>query len=144
MDLFNVLDISASALKAERQRAEVVASNLANAETTHTAGGGPYQRKSVVFGTEKMGGGFAAALSSADAAARGVHITQVITDKAPSLRRFDPGHPDADAQGYVAFPNINPMGELVDLMGAARSYELNISAVQSTKDMIQQTLQILT
>lgn len=144
MDFFNVLDISSSALQAERQRAEVTASNMANAETTHTSGGGPYRRKSVVFGTERMGASFASALDSADAAARGVHIKKVVTDSSPVVRRFDPGHPDADTQGYVAYPNINPMAELVDLMGAARSYALNISAVQSTKDMILQTLQILT
>lgn len=146
MNLFGVLDINSSALTAERERAEVVASNLANAETTSTPGGGPYKKQLVVFGTEQpWRGKFAQTLSSlADLHARGVKVEKVIQDQAPTVRRYDPGHPDADAGGYVSFPNINPVEETVNLMGAAQAYQLNVGAVQATKGMISETIQILT
>jgi flagellar basal-body rod protein FlgC len=146
MNLFGVLDINASALTAERERAEVVASNLANAETTSTPSGGPYKRQLVVFGTEQPGRGkFAQTLSRfGDLHARGVKVEKVVEDTAPAVRRYEPGHPDADADGYVSFPNINPVEEVVNLMGAAQAYQLNVAAVQATKAMISETLQILT
>jgi len=146
MNLFGVLDINASALTAERARAEVVASNLANAETTSTPGGGPYQKELVVFGTERPGRGrFAQTLSRfGDLHAREVKVEKVVQDKAPPLRRYEPGHPDADADGYVSFPDINPVEEMVNLMGAAQAYQLNVAAAQATKAMISETIQILT
>jgi flagellar basal-body rod protein FlgC len=146
MNLFAMFDVSGSALTAERERAEVVASNMANAETTRTAKGGPYQRQEVVFGSTPVGGSsFAERLASAsDGNVQGVQVVNVVTDPTPPIRRFDPSHPDADAQGYVSYPSINPVQEMVDLMGASRSYQLNISALQSTKQMIQQSLEILT
>ena len=146
MNLFAMFDVSGSALTAERERAEVVASNMANAETTRTAKGGPYQRQEVVFGSTPVGGSsFAERLASAsDGNVQGVHVVNVVTDPTPAIRRFDPSHPDADAQGYVSYPAINPVQEMVDLMGASRSYQLNVSALQSTKQMIQQSLEILT
>jgi flagellar basal-body rod protein FlgC len=148
MNLFAMFDVSGSALTAERERAEVVASNMANAETTHTAKGGPYQRQEVVFGSTPVGGSsFADRLASAtdtDENVQGVQVVKVATDPTPPIRRFDPSHPDADAQGYVSYPSINPVQEMVDLMGASRSYQLNVSALQSTKQMIQQSLEILT
>jgi flagellar basal-body rod protein FlgC len=146
MNLFAMFDISGSALTAERERAEVVASNMANAETTRTAKGGPYQRQEVVFGSSPVGGSsFAERLASAGTGnVQGVHVVNVVTDPTPAIRRFDPSHPDADAQGYVSYPAINPVQEMVDLMGASRSYQLNVSALQSTKQMIQQSLEILT
>jgi flagellar basal-body rod protein FlgC len=146
MNLFAMFDVSGSALTAERERAEVVASNMANAETTRTAKGGPYQRQEVVFGSTPVGGStFAERLASVDDGnIQGVHVVNVVTDPTPPIRRFDPSHPDADAQGYVSYPSINPVQEMVDLMGASRSYQLNISALQSTKQMIQQSLEILT
>ena len=145
MNLFGVLDISSSALQAERQRAEVSTSNLANAETTHTQQGGPYRRQLVVFGPAKVNtGSFASALNSVnDLHTRGVRVERVVTDKADPVRRYEPGHPDADSQGYVSYPAINPVEEMANLMSAARSYQLNVSAIQTTKAMIQQTLQIL-
>ena len=145
MNLFGVLEINSSALTAERERAEVVASNLANAETTRTPGGGPYKKQTVVFGTAPPGGSkFAQALSRLnDSHAQGVKVEQVVQDKAPGVRRYEPGHPDADADGYVAYPDINPVEEIVNLMGAAQAYQLNVSAVQATKAMISETLQIL-
>ncbi len=146
MNLFGVLDINASALTAERERAEVVASNMANAETTSTPGGGPYRKQLVVFGTERPGkGSFAQTLSRfGDLHARGVRVAKVVPDQSAAVRRYEPGHPDADADGYVSFPNINPAEERVNLMGAAQAYQLNVSAVQATKAMISETLQILT
>ena len=145
MNLFGVLEINASALTAERERAEVVASNLANAETTSTANGGPYKKQEVVFETAAVGKSkFAIALSSvSDLHARGVKVERVVQDQTPPVRRYEPGHPDADADGYVSFPNINPVEEMVNLMGAAQAYQLNVSAVQATKSMISETLQIL-
>jgi len=145
MNLLGVLDISASALTAERQRAEVLASNLANAQTTQTAKGGPYQRQLVVFGTRKAARStFANAFADfSDRYAQGVEVKRVVPDPTPAVQRFEPGHPDADNQGYVAYPAVDPIEEMVNLMGAARSYELNVAAVQATKNMISQSLQIL-
>ena len=145
MNLFRVLDISGTALLAERQRAEVVTSNLTNAETVHGADGGPYKRMHVVFGAHPMHrSGFAATLASfTDMHAEGVRVDRVVPDGAPPVRRFEPGHPDADADGYVSYPAINPVEEMVNLMGAARAYQLNASAVQSTKNMIQASIDII-
>jgi flagellar basal-body rod protein FlgC len=166
MNLFGVMDISASALQAERVRAEVVAANMANAETTRTAEGGPYRRQHVVF--EQAGGdGFAASLLGDDesgsnggmpalmgasssgsgtgsAVARGgVQVAAVLNDSSPPLERYDPTHPDAGPDGYVAYPDINPLTEMVDLMGATRSYGLNATAVQAEKNMVASSLEIL-
>jgi flagellar basal-body rod protein FlgC len=146
MNLFRVLEISGSALLAERERAEVVTSNLANAETTHTPGGGPYQRMHVVFAAHSMlpEASFPITLASfTDLHADGVQVARVVPDGAPPIRRYEPGHPDADAQGYVSYPDINPVEEMVNLMGAARAYQLNASAVQSTKNMIQTSIDII-
>jgi flagellar basal-body rod protein FlgC len=145
MNLLGVLEISGSALTAERQRAEVLASNLANAQTTQTAKGGPYQRQLVIFGTRKAGSSaFARAFAGfSERYAQGVEVKRVVPDPTPPVQRFEPGHPNADSQGYVAYPAVNPIEEMVNLMGAARSYELNVAAVQATKNMISQSFQIL-
>ena len=127
MNLFGLMETSGSGMQAERMRAEVVAANMANAETTRTQAGGPYRRQQVVF----------AANAGAD-----VHIAQVMADPAPPLKRYDPGHPDAGPDGYVAYPDINPLTEMVDLMGATRAYGLNGSAVQAEKSMIAAALEI--
>ncbi len=143
MNLFGVLDISASALMAERQRAEVVTSNLANAESAGANPSQVYRRQEVVFQAEPMGG-FANAMAAAGAPGpEGVAVTNVVTDSAPLIKRYDPGNVNADAQGYVHYPNVNPTQEITDLMEAVRSYQLNISAAQATKSMIQQTLTLL-
>jgi len=143
MNLFGMLEVSGSALTAERQRAEVVTSNMANAETTRTAEGGPYQRQLVVFHARqaRQFPMMLAALGST--ATRGVQVDQVVADGKPPIRRYQPGHPDADAQGFVAYPAIDPVEETADLLGAVRAYELNASAVQATKTMIQQSLDLL-
>ncbi len=146
MNLFGMMEISASALGAERIRAEIVTSNLANAESTHTPAGGPYQRRGVVFAAVRPS--FALSLASAapatrDSASTGVRVRDVVTDPAPPLVKYEPSHPDANGEGYVAYPNINPVSEMADLMGAARAYEMNISAITAAKQMIQQSIEIL-
>lgn len=125
MNLLGVMEISGSALTAERQRAEVLASNLANAQTTRTTKGSPYQRQLVIFGTRRAGNAtFAGVLSGlSDRFAQGVEVKRVVPDPTPPVERYEPGHPDADSQGYVAYPSINPIEEMVNLMGAARSFE---------------------
>jgi flagellar basal-body rod protein FlgC len=146
MSTFSLLEISGSALTAERQRAEVVAANMANAETTHTQDGGPYRRKEVVFASSgnmpfrMMLADFHSGLANAVPAVR---VQRVIDDPTPPLKRYEPGHPDADKDGYVAYPAINPVQEMVDLMGAVRSYQLNASAVAASKQMIQQSMELL-
>jgi len=145
VNLFGVMTISGTALLAERERAEIVASNLANAETTRTPQGGPYQREHVVFAAMRpFGMPFGVHLASmVDFSARGVQVEGVVADPAPPIRRYEPGAPDANAQGYVEVPNINPIEEEVNLMGAARSYQANVSAVEATKNMISSALEIL-
>jgi flagellar basal-body rod protein FlgC len=161
MNLFGLMETSGSAMQAERMRAEVVAANMANAETTRTESGEPYRRQHVVFAANQANTGFLNALADATepsetasgiplhldsleegSVAPGVHIAQVVEDSAPPLKRYDPGHPDADADGYVAYPDINPLTEMVDLMGATRAYGLNSSAVQAEKGMIGSALEI--
>jgi len=146
MSIFNLLEISGSALAAERQRAEVVAANMANAETTHTADGGPYQRKEVVFRStgnmpfRMMLAGFHMLPQNSFPALR---VEQVVDDPTPPQMRYEPGNPDANKDGYVAYPAINPIQEMVDLLGAVRSYQLNVSAITATKQMIQQAVDLL-
>jgi flagellar basal-body rod protein FlgC len=143
MNLFGILAVSGSALTAERQRAEVFTSNMANLETTRTPEGGPYRRQLVVFRSRRMPQFPALLACFANASARGVRVDQVIADAKPPLQRYQPGHPDADAKGYVSYPAVDPVEETADLLGAVRAYELNASAVQSTKTMIQQSLDLL-
>jgi flagellar basal-body rod protein FlgC len=145
MNLFGMLQISGSALLAERERAELSASNLANAETTRTIEGGPYTRQNVVFAARHpISTRFAATLASfTDLHTQGVQVVGVFQDPSAPVRRYDPGHPDADATGYVSFPNVNPVEESVNLVEAARSYQLNISAIQTTKAMIQSSISIV-
>ncbi len=147
MKLFDMLSISGSALAAERQRAEIVAANMANAETTHTEAGGPFKRREVVF-TSPSATGFRLALASSGnfnnaPVAGSVQISEVRDDPSAPVMRYQPGHPDANKDGYVAYPAINPAMEMVDLMGSVRAYQLNASAVSAEKQMIQQTVDIL-
>jgi flagellar basal-body rod protein FlgC len=145
MNLFGIMEVSGSALQAERLRAEVVASNMANAETTRTAEGGPYRRQEVVFQSVASDLGVFAnhLLEESNGDVGGVEIASVVSDNAPPLRRYDPQHPDADKDGYVNYPDINPLTEMVDMMGATRAYGLNSSAVQAEKSMISSSLDIL-
>ena len=150
MGIFNAFNISASALSAERQRSEVAATNLANVDTTHrTNGTGPFRRKEIVLSS--MGGArFRGLLSAGTSAGAGrgsepgsVRLTRVVEDSAAPVRRYEPGHPDADKDGYVAYPAINPVQEMVDLMGSVRAYQLNASAVNASKQLIQQSIDLL-
>ena len=146
MSIFSTLEISGSALAAERQRAEVVAANMANAETTHTAAGGPYRRKEVVFSSS---GNMPFRMMLANFRTLGFHpipavrVARIVDDPTPNVMRYEPDHPDANKEGYVAYPAINPIQEMVDLMSAVRTYQLNASAVNASKQMIQQALDIL-
>jgi len=143
MNLFGMLEVSGSALTAERRRAEIVTSNMANAETTRTPEGGPYRRKLVVFRARPMQQFPAMLAGFGGGAARGVQVEQVVADSKPPIERYQPGHPDANQKGFVAYPAIDPVEETADLMGAMRAYELNASAVQATKTMIQESLDLL-
>lgn len=163
MNLFGVMDVSGSALKAERVRAEVVASNMANAETTRTPNGTPYQRQHVVFAqagstfadamqTQGVGLGMHFAswsgvdnsgVSGAATASGGVEVSGIVADQSAPLTRYEPGHPDADENGFVSYPNINPLTEMVDLMGATRAYGANASALTAEKNMVSASLDIL-
>lgn len=143
MNLFGMLEVSGSALLAERQRAEVVTSNMANLQTTRTREGGPYRRQLVVFRAQHMPQFPRLAADGKLTAARTVRVDQVVGDKTAPIERYEPGHPDADARGFVAYPAINPVEEMTDLLGAVRAYELNASAIQASKSMIQASLDIL-
>lgn len=143
MNLFGMLELSGSALGAERQRAEVVASNMANLQTTRTPAGGPYRRQLVVFQAQRVPR-FALALAGWQReTSSAVRVAAVVPDRRPPIMRFEPGHPDANAEGYVAYPQVDPIEEMTDLLGAVRAYELNASAVQATKNMIAQSLDLL-
>jgi flagellar basal-body rod protein FlgC len=146
MGLFDMLSISASALSAERQRAEVTSANLANSETTHTDSGGPYVRKEVVFSASSASP-FRTIVNHLGGLGRptagSVQLTNVVDDTTPPVMRYEPGNPDANTEGFVAYPAINPVSEMVDLMGAVRAYQMNASAVTAAKQMIQQSIDIL-
>jgi flagellar basal-body rod protein FlgC len=147
MGMFDAFDISASALTAERMRMDVTAENLANAQTTRTADGGPYRRKEVVL-QEVAQGGFAGSLRAAMGAGSadrpgGVEVAGIAEDSTPNKMVYDPGHPDADANGYVAMPNVDSVTEMVDLISASRAYEANVTAMQSAKQMFTKTLDLL-
>jgi flagellar basal-body rod protein FlgC len=143
MSLFSSLSVSASGMSAQRARAELLVENLANADTTRTPDGGPYRRKDVVFSEDTSIGSFSSEFNSAlDSNVPGVKVSETIVDDREPDRRYLPGHPDADKNGYVAFPRINPAEDMVDLMGASRSYEANVAAISAVKDMIQKSLEL--
>jgi flagellar basal-body rod protein FlgC len=142
MSLFGGLEISASALTAERLRMDVVAENLANAQTTRGANGEPYRRKEVVL--QERAGSFGASLSAAmNQRGGGVEVAGIAEDQTPLKQVYDPGHPDADENGYVAMPNVDTVTEMVDLIGAQRAYEANVTAMQAAKQMFSRTLELL-
>jgi flagellar basal-body rod protein FlgC len=143
MGIFDALDISASGLIAERTRMDVTSQNLANAQSSG------YRRQDVVV--RQAGGGFASVLGQAIGAGtparggtgRGVEVQEVVTDQSPQRRVYDPGHPDADAQGYVSLPNVNAVSEMTDLISASRAYEANVTAMNTAKQMFSKTLELL-
>jgi flagellar basal-body rod protein FlgC len=141
MDIFTSLQISSSALTAQRTRLNVISSNLANVGTTRTPEGGPYRKQDVVF--RSVPGGFDQQLGQAmGGAVSGVEVAEIRANPAPFRSIYEPGHPDADENGMVALPNIDTMAEIVDMMSATRSYEANASAIQAAKRMALKALEI--
>lgn len=143
MGFDHAFSVLASGLEAQRARLAAVSSNLANVQTTRTPEGGPYRRRDVVFTAAPVETPFDGALASQlEALDRGVEVSAVVTDPRPFKTAYEPGHPDADEDGYVQYPNINPMEEMVNMMSALRSYEANVTAVNATKSMAMKALQI--
>jgi flagellar basal-body rod protein FlgC len=145
MGMFDAIDVSASGMTAERLRMDVTAENLANAETTRTPEGGPYRRKAVIL-QQASGSGFAGELAGAlgqGSASAGVEVAGIVSEPGSVRQVYDPGHPDANAQGYVAMPNINPVTEMVDLIDASRAYQANVTALQTTKTAFSKTIELL-
>ncbi|MFN8009017.1 MAG: flagellar basal body rod protein FlgC [Terriglobia bacterium] len=144
MSLFSALDISASGLTAQRRRIEVISSNLANSNTTKTAEGGPYRKKDLVFEASSGTDSFSSALETemGTEAEPGVSIVGVYEDSTPFVKRYDPGHPDADAEGFVLFPNVSPVEEMVNMLSATRSFEANVQSISAIKEIAQKSLEI--
>lgn len=141
MSLFSSMSVSASGMAAQRTRAALLVENIANAETTRTQEGGPYRRKDAIFQTAPITSDFASELDSQ--LQTGVVVSSISIDQRPPEKQYSPGHPDADADGYVAMPHMNPAEDMVDLTGANRSYQANVAAISSVKDMIQKSIDLL-
>jgi flagellar basal-body rod protein FlgC len=146
MGMFDAIAISSTGMSAERLRMDVIAGNLANANTTRGADGQPYRRREVVLQAGQ--GSFAQVLGTVAGGASGsggggVQVAGIVEDATPPRRVYDPGHPDADAQGYVSMPNVNPVTEMVDLITASRGYEANVTAMNAAKQMFTRTLDVL-
>ncbi len=140
MSLMTAIEVAGSGLTAQRKRLEVLVSNLVNANTTQPPGTEPYRRKDVLFNSVEPARSFGSLL---DEASKGVEIAAVVTDQSEPVKRYEPGHPHADQDGYVLYPNINVMEEMVNVLSATRSYEANLQAVNAAKEMQQKTLEIL-
>jgi flagellar basal-body rod protein FlgC len=145
MSLFSALSVSASGMSAQRTRAALLVENIANSETTRTAGGGPYRRKDAIFSSDPAGSAFASELDAQldPQQLTGVKVVGISVDSSPPEKRYLPGHPDADADGYVSMPKVNAAEDMVDLMSANRSYQANVSAMSAVKDMIQKSIDLL-
>ena len=131
MSLFSALSVSASGMAAQRTRASLLVENIANSETTRTPEGGPYRRKDAVFSSELQG------------QMTGVRVDGITVDNSAPEKRYLPGHPDADAAGYVSVPKVNPAEDMVDLISANRSYQANVAAMSAVKDMLQKSIDLL-
>jgi flagellar basal-body rod protein FlgC len=143
MDFFDALHTSSSGLSAQRLRMNLISGNLANINTTRTQRGGPYRRMEPIFAAQVQGSSFEKILASQNADnLPEVKVVKIVEDQRPPLMKYDPQHPDADENGYVAWPNINMMEEMVDLISATRSYEANIAAVKSAREMALKALEI--
>lgn len=138
MPLGNAINASASALDAQRARIEVAVSNIANAESTRGADGKPYRRRDVVLAAAPES--FSATLGQVEAT--GVQVSEIVEDQAEFRRRYEPSHPDADAEGFVAMPNVDVPEEMVDMLGAARAYQANLTAINLIRDTIQRALDL--
>jgi len=143
MDFSKSMSVSASGLSAQRMRMNTISSNIANINTTRTPEGGPYRRKDVVFEAIPDARNFGEIMTSQpDRNLQRVQVTDVLVDRKAPLLKYEPDHPDADENGYVAYPNINLMEEMANMIQATRSYEANVSAMQATKDMALSALEI--
>ncbi len=142
--MFDSLEIASSGLSAQRLRLKVISSNIANVNTTRTPGGGPYRRKDVIFGALPSHKSFLEELKdrTPDDGARHVKVLGVTEDSKPARMVYEPGHPDANEEGFVAMPNIDIVEEMTNLMVARRSFEANIAAMNATKQMISKALEI--
>jgi flagellar basal-body rod protein FlgC len=140
--LFSAMDVSASGLTAQRRRLELLVTNIANAQTTRTEKGGPYQRKDVVFATVSFEPFWKILAEVEEADLEGVTVSEVITDDSPPVMKYEPSHPDANAEGYVAYPNIRPLEEMANFMAATRSYEANIRAFEAVKELIRRSIEL--
>ncbi len=143
MDFLTSMKISSSALAANRKRMGAISSNIANAQTTRTPEGGAYRKKEVVFGSEPARQSFAEILEGElGEKAQSVHATEIISLNNPPILKYEPNHPDANEQGYVAYPSINVMEEMANMISASRAYEANISALNTSKNMAMKALEI--
>lgn len=143
MGMFGAIDAAASGLTAERLRMDVISNNIANANTTRTAEGGPYRRQMVMFQPRNAGqSSFSQIFSQQMEAGSGVRVVGIVKDDSPTKKVYDPSHPDADTQGYIELPNINIVSEMVDMITATRAYEANVTAVNAAKSMALKALEI--
>ena len=140
MSIMMGMEVGATGLTAQRRRMEAMISNLVNANTTQPQGVEPYRRKDVIFSTANMRNSFDVMF---DDAVKGVKVQEIVSDRSDPIMRYEPEHPHADERGYVAYPNVNPLEEMVNVMSATRSYEANLQAVGAARDMLQRTLEIL-
>ena len=144
MSLFSSIAVSASGMAAQRARTEVLVENLANSETTRTPEGGPYRREDAVFQSAPQTSPFSAVFQTEMASGvNGVEVAEVVQDSSEPEKRYMPGHPDADADGYVAFPNVQPAEDMVDLLSAQRGFEANVAAMTAIKDMITHSIDLM-
>ena len=147
MDFFDALNISASGLSAQRLRMNLISANLANMNTTRTKTGGPYRRKDPVFAAQAPAPTRSASFREIlnrrqNELVKEVAVVEIVEDSRAPIKKYDPSHPDADANGYVSMPNINLMEEMVNMISATRSYEASVTAIQSAKDMALKALEI--
>ena len=145
MGLFSTINISGTGLTAERLRMDVIANNIANAETTRTPDGGPYRRQRVIFTPRKEKFIYDLPFvtgSHSETPGRGVRVKEIENDLAPGPMKYEPTHPDADEKGYVHMPNVNIITEMVDMISAQRAYEANVTVVKSAKSMFMKALDI--
>lgn len=143
MDFFSSMRVSASGLDAQMKRMNTISSNIANAETTRTEGGGPYRKKNIILSAQADRESFGEILQNEmDENVQGVQVIDVVPDQRPPRIVYNPSHVDADEQGYVAMPNVNPVQEMADMISAQRSYEANVTALGAAKTMAQKALEI--
>jgi flagellar basal-body rod protein FlgC len=145
MSLFKSLNVSATGLTAERLRMDIISKNIANVNTTRTLAGTPYRRQMAVFKEQGEGNDFQAMLNKAKgnySIGNGVEVSEIVEDQSDFKRVYNPGHPDADDEGYVLMPNVDVVTEMINMMSASRSYEANVTAINSSKAMLMKALEI--